>query len=60
MSLELSQFSNNFTEGNTRKLAGNGRVHALDCIMGNQGDMVGNSKVVMEIQAKYTVHDSSL
>ena len=28
------------------------RVHALDCIMGNQGNMAGNSKVCMEIQSK--------
>ena len=30
----------------------NRRVHALDCIMGNQGNMAGNSKVCMEIQSK--------
>ena len=30
----------------------NGRVHALDFIMGNQGNMAGNSKVFMEIQSK--------
>ena len=30
----------------------NRRVHALDCIMGNQGHMAENSKFCMEIQSK--------
>ena len=42
------------------KIALNRRVHALDCIMGNQGNMAGNSEVCMEIHSKYNVHDSTL
>ena len=34
------------------KVYWNRRVHAVDCIMGNQGNMAENSKVCMEIQSK--------